>query len=383
MLVERVVLDAALGDIAEFINGAAFKPTDWEDSGAPIIRIQNLTDRTKPFNRTTRTVSDKVRVRVGDLLVSWSATLGVFVWDREEEGVLNQHIFRVVPDSALVLPAYLRHMLIGALADMGKHLHGATMLHVNRGEFLATRIPLPSLPEQRRIAAILDQADEVRIQRRRALALLDEFAESSFETLIGAGGGGTIKLSELADIQTGPFGSLLHREDYISDGIPLVNPMHIKRSRIVPNREFSITESKLTELERYALRPGDVVLGRRGEMGRAAEVLTSHGQLVCGTGSMIVRPKFGKATGAVLSRLLSSSAVRVQLEQAAQGVTMLNLNQAIVGGVMISAPDYPKQVRYAETRDDIDRQKLLLETHLAYLDELFDSLQNRAFVGEL
>lgn len=66
-----------LGDIARFVNGAAFKPTDWGDSGLPIIRIQNLTGTAEKFNYTTREVKPDLVVEIGDLLVSWSATLDV------------------------------------------------------------------------------------------------------------------------------------------------------------------------------------------------------------------------------------------------------------------------------------------------------------------
>lgn len=131
-----------LGDVADFINGAAFKPEDWGEDGLPIIRIQNLTDSSKPFNYTRRKVSEKLVVNPGDLLVSWSATLGVFQWNGPQ-GLLNQHIFRVLPDDALVDTNYLRHALERALDDMERHLHGATMKHVNRGEFLGTKISLP------------------------------------------------------------------------------------------------------------------------------------------------------------------------------------------------------------------------------------------------
>ncbi len=89
-------VSATLGDVADFLNGAAFKPEDWHDVGRPIIRIQNLTDHTKPINRTTRQLDSRYLVSPGDLLVSWSATLDAFIWDREESW-LNQHIFKVIP----------------------------------------------------------------------------------------------------------------------------------------------------------------------------------------------------------------------------------------------------------------------------------------------
>ena len=87
---------ARINDTGLYINGLAFKPTDWKQSGLPIIRIQNLTDPSKEFNFAKGDFPDEVLVRNGDLLVSWSATLEAFKWDRGE-GVLNQHIFRVIP----------------------------------------------------------------------------------------------------------------------------------------------------------------------------------------------------------------------------------------------------------------------------------------------
>lgn len=178
-------MTGSLGDVAEFINGAAFKPEDWGDEGARIIRIQNLTDPAKPYNRTMRDVSERIKVQPKDLLVSWSATLGVFEWNGPDVGYLNQHIFRVVPDERKVDKRYLRHALELALLDMRKHLHGATMLHVNRGEFLSTKLYLPSLSEQRRIAAILDKADALRTKRREVLDQLDSLAQSIFVEMFG------------------------------------------------------------------------------------------------------------------------------------------------------------------------------------------------------
>jgi len=87
---------AQLGDVAEYINGRAFKPSDWETSGRPIIRIQNLTSSTDTINRYSQQVDEKFLIKDGDFLISWSATLGAFIY-RGEDAVLNQHIFKVKP----------------------------------------------------------------------------------------------------------------------------------------------------------------------------------------------------------------------------------------------------------------------------------------------
>lgn len=174
-----------LGEVADFVNGAAFKPADWTGEGLRIVRIQNLTDPTKPYNRTTREVKDAIRVRSGDLLVSWSATLGVFEWDDPEDALVNQHIFRVVPNSTRVDKRYLKYVLDASIQSMERHVHGATMKHINRKEFLNTAVPLPPIEEQRRIAAVLDAADALRAKRRQALDKLDTLSQSIFIDMFG------------------------------------------------------------------------------------------------------------------------------------------------------------------------------------------------------
>ena len=149
---------ATVGETGRYINGVAFKPADWGKLGLPIIRIQNLTDPDKPLNRTTREVDAAYRIEAGDLLVSWSATLDAFVWDRET-GLLNQHIFKVVADENVAEKRFLFYLLKLAIGEMIKseHLHGSTMKHINRGPFLAHRVPLAPLAEQRRIVEEIEK----------------------------------------------------------------------------------------------------------------------------------------------------------------------------------------------------------------------------------
>lgn len=149
---------ATINDSGEYINGFAFKPNHREDTGLPIIRIQNLTDESKPLNRTNLNVSKEYHVKSGDLLVSWSATLDVFKWLRED-ALVNQHIFKVVPNSSLVEKDLLFYWLKNAIEELinTEHLHGSTMKHINRAPFLAHRIPIPPLNEQTRIVSKLEE----------------------------------------------------------------------------------------------------------------------------------------------------------------------------------------------------------------------------------
>jgi len=147
---------ATVDDLGTYVNGLAFRPSDWSASGRPIIRIQNLTGSEK-FNFTTRAVRQEVIVRKGDILVSWSATLDVFVWSGPE-AVLNQHIFKVIPSDHINDHSFLRWALKNAIEELwaSEHSHGTTMKHVNRGPFLAHLAKLPPSREQTRIAEAID-----------------------------------------------------------------------------------------------------------------------------------------------------------------------------------------------------------------------------------
>jgi len=138
---------STLGEIGEYLNGRGFKKSEWRETGRPIIRIQNLTGSGEAFNFYQGDAEERHVVRDGDLLVSWAATLGVYIW-RGPEAVLNQHIFKVRSHLDL---RFHRHLLSHVLADLLRQTHGSGMVHITKGRFDSTRVPVPPLAEQDRI----------------------------------------------------------------------------------------------------------------------------------------------------------------------------------------------------------------------------------------
>ena len=299
--------------------------------------------------------------------------------------LLNQRVCKISPRGESLDGRYLYHHLPILLKRIEDVTPFATVKHLSAKTLKAATMPLPPLPEQRRIATILDQADELRTKRQRALELLDELADSNFASLEAEieTSSGQVCIRDVADIQTGPFGSLLHREDYVLGSVPIVNPTHIVDGEIVPDPKLTVSIQKCEELAVFALRAGDVVLGRRGEMGRAAVVREGSLPLLCGTGSMILRPRDGRINGEVLATTIRSPKVRKSLEDAALGATMLNLNQRIVGDLYIALPGLDTQNAFANSSHRRRLQREVILGQITALDELFASLQHSAFRGEL
>ncbi len=144
-------------------------------------------------------------------------------------------------------------------------------------------------------------------------------------------------------IQTGPFGSQLHSEDYVEGGVPLINPSHIREGILLPKPEDSISESTAQRLSRHRMREGEVVFGRRGELGRCAVVRPEHHGWLCGTGSMLVRPIAALIDAEYLQLAASLSGAREWLQLQSVGSTMDNLNASILGRLPLPLPEISAQ----------------------------------------
>ena len=139
-----------------------------------------------------------------------------------------------------------------------------------------------------------------------------------------------VSLSSIAShVQIGPFGSLLHKADYILGGTPLVNPSHIRLGGIQPDRNLTVGADSLHRLKKYVLQEDDIVIGRRGEMGRCAVITGTESGWLCGTGSLFVRLLSSMNPG-FYSWVLGSQRVKDFLAASSIGTTMRNLNEGIL-----------------------------------------------------
>lgn len=265
-----------LGEVATYINGFAFKPDDWSEEGLPIIRIQDLTGNSYQMNRYAGDYNPKYEVNRGDVLISWSASLGVYVW-QGERALLNQHIFKVVFDKCEVDKSFYVHQVAAILEKAASQAHGATMKHLTKPVFDALPFYLPDLPTQQRIADTLDKVSEGIGLCRKMLGELDLMVKAKFVEMFGDPTGNSFNLSvkpmtEVCEIIDGDRGKNYPNADEFSDeGYCLfLNAKNVTASGFNFDNCMYITKEKDDILRKGKLSRGDVVLTTRGTIGNLA-----------------------------------------------------------------------------------------------------------------
>jgi type I restriction enzyme S subunit len=174
-----------LGDLATYVNGYAFKPADRGETGLPIIRIQDLTGNGYDLGFYNGEYPKKIEINNGDVLISWSASLGVYVWERGK-ALLNQHIFKVVFDKATVNKDYYVYAVRYNLKVMETKMHGATMKHIVKKDFDNVLVPFPSLKKQEEISETLTRLNNIIEKRKQQLQQLDELVKARFVELMNS-----------------------------------------------------------------------------------------------------------------------------------------------------------------------------------------------------
>lgn len=396
-----------LGDVAEFIRGITFKPSDVvsndTDGSVRCMRTKNVQDSidlSDVWSVDTGFVKRSSQyLRIGDILVSsanswnlvgkctwvpelsWPATFGGFV-----------SLLRAIPSK--VRARYLYRWFSSpstqaTLRSFGRQTTSISNLDLKRT--LNMELPLPDLAEQQRIVDTLDEVDELLARRHHSVVLADNLTQSIFLEMFGdtADGYRTVTVGDLAadrknSIRTGPFGSQLLHSEFVESGIPVLGIDNAVNNEFRWAKRRFITEVKYQKLSRYQVFPDDVIITIMGTCGRCAVVPEGIGVAINTKHLCCISLDRSKCLPEFLhSYFLMHPIARSYLQRTAKGAIMSGLNMNIIKAMPLALPPLAQQERYAAVAREIQDQKLRQLRHLGELEELFDSLQARAFRGEL
>jgi len=299
--------------------------------------------------------------------------------------------------------------LLGCLnnADIKPFVTGAAQPKLSQANLRQIEIPLPPLPIQRRIAGILSAYDELIENSQRRIKILEQMARGLYRewfvhfrfpgheghprvaSAVGEipAGWEVVDLASVCiegnGIQTGPFGSQLHAYDYSYEGVPVVMPKDIIGFRIQTDSIARIPEETADRLARHRMQPGDIVYGRRGDIGRRAYVMPHQAGWLCGSGSLRFRPDSRVVNGWYLFNYLGQDDVVGLIAGRAQGVTMPNLSAGVMASVPVTLPPRYIQDRFEHLTFPLAEAREILTDRIENLRRTRDLLLPRLLAGQV
>ncbi len=383
--------------LGRYVNGYPFKPDDWGDKGKPIIRIQDLTGSNDSPNYYDGDIDSKYHIKTGDILVSWAATLDAFIWNKGD-GLLNQHIFKAIPQEEKITSYFFFWMIKEAMQNMNNdNKHGIFMQHVTLDVFNNFSVPLPPLSEQKRIAtylfqkiseadimlddtlssitgykklkqAVITQAvtKGVRGEREMQDSGVEWIGQIPAEWVLG-------KLRNVGDTQNG----ISKSSEFFGKGFPFVSYSDVYKNYSLPSTVSGLVDSTSEEQKRYSVKKGDIFFTRTSET--IEEVGFS---CVCEkdipnatfAGFLIrVRPFSDKLYTPYAKYYFRSSHLRFYLVKEMNLVTRASLGQSLLKSMPVLLPPLEEQ---KEIADYLDTKCAEIDGLIAKKDQLAKELES-------
>ena len=382
-----MIEEVNLADVCDIIAGQSPPSSTYNQEGNGVPFFQGKAD----FGETYPTVrywcnSPKKMSKPDDILFSVRAPVGPTNINN-----INACIGRGLAAirCSNIQRNYLLHYLRGnedKIASLGT---GSTFKAITIGTLKELKIPLPPLDQQKKIAAILDAADAYRQKTKALIEKYDELKQSLFLDMFGDSSIFEHKLiSEIASdkkysLSSGPFGSNLTSKHYTESGIIILRGTNVTSGTLDLSNVKYVSEEKATELKRSELKPGDVVVVAVGSSGKALRIPDNLNRAIMSQNFNKISPNKKIVTSLYLEFCFNSQLVQNQFKREMTDTVRTFLSLTKIKGVSIPVPPLELQNQFADRVKAIEAQKAQAQASLAQAEDLFNSLLQRAFKGEL
>ncbi len=374
-----------LGDVATYINGYAFKPNQWSDTGIPIIRIQNLNDDDAQYNYCNNdNIPSKYLVNNGDILISWSASLGVYEW-LKNTAYLNQHIFKVVFDKLEISKYYFRYAVSSKIDHMVRNAHGATMKHIVKKDFDNTKIYYPPLQTQQQIVEELDCLTSIIEKQKKQLNELDNLAQSIFydmfgDPIVNEKGWDILNLNQIGNFKNG----LNFRKREKGHSIKVLGVGDFKDNKEIRDFKHIETVEISDEIsDDYLLKDEDIVFirsnGSKDLVGRCIIVFPNMQEITFSGFCIRFRRSDDNYISLFLLYLFKNEPFKRYYINRSNGCNINNISQTTLSIIPIPSPPLSLQQQFASKIEAIEKQKELIKKSIKETEDLFNSRMDYYF----
>ena len=369
-------------DICDLQNGRAFKPSDWGTTGLPIIRIQNLNDERAPFNYYSGKYNLAQEVDNGDLLFSWSGTpgtsFGAFLWNRGK-GVLNQHIFKVIP-KVEVEKTYLMYALNGNISTIISKAHGGVGLqHITKKELDEIEIQMVSISRQKEIVEILEKVSLLIFLRKQQLAKLDELVKARFVEMFGESEYPCNSLISLIIEGAGLSYGIVQPGDDGTGDMGVLRPVDFADGKIKTDSIKYIDRSLGNGFKKTELNGNELLITVRGTTGITALTDSRFKGMNVTRGIAVIRYDKKKVDPIYLNEYIKMEKSQQYIKEHTRGATLQQINLSELRDLEIVIPPLPLQRVFATFVERVDQQKQTVQQSLEKLELMKKALMQEFF----
>lgn len=379
--------------------GSNLKTDDYVDAGIPVLQGKNITNDTfRWFD--VRFVSEKKAndlmrssVRSGDILLIKIGSIGYSAIVDSLNGfdfaIIPANLVKITPNSDVIFTGYLHHWLTSPDAKnyLIRNASKTAQPALSLGKIRELPVPLPTLPEQRRIAAILDKANALRAKRREALAQFDRLAQSIFVEMFGdpkkhIEAGSTVGLAEVvAPTKLVTYGIVQAGPEF-PGGVPYIKTGDIKEGLILEGQLSHTSPEIAAAYRRSAISSGDIVMSIRATVGTTALVPPSldGANLTQGTARISPGPE---VHGLYLLNYLRTGSVQQWIQAQVKGATFREITLGKLRELPVVVPKPEVQRVFVARYSKVQKIKADATHQLSAAEQLFLGIQQRAFRGDL
>ncbi len=368
-----------LGDIATYVNGYAFKPSDRGDKGLPIIRIQDLTGNSYDLGYYDGVYPSKIEVNDGDILISWSGSLGIYIWNHGK-ALLNQHIFKVVFDKEEVNKQYYVFAVQYKLQEMISKTHGATMKHIVKKDFNNILIPVPTLEMQSKMASVLSKINTIISACQKQIKMLDELIKARFVEMFGTENDfDKWTCCTIGDVAEVCVGVVIKPKQYYTDkGIPAFRSLNIGELCVKDADWVYFTEEGHKINQKSIVHSNDVLVVRSGAPGTAC-VVTKEYDGYNAIDIIIAHPDNDRINSVFLAVFTNMPHGMNQIREKTGGAAQQHFNISGYKALRLMVPPIELQNQFAAFVAQIDKSKAVIQKSLDETQTLFDCLMQKYF----
>ncbi len=373
----------------------------------PYLRVANVQagylnlNEIKTIELPTRLVT-RYQLKQGDVLLTEGGDFDKLgrgtVWNSQIECCLHQnHVFAVRPNHNVLSSEFLSYLTgseYGRRYFLSCAKQTTNLASINSSQLKAFPVLLPSIEEQKRIVAVLKQADTAIDLTEQLIAAKQQRKKGLMQRLLTGqvrfpgfdGAWEKVNLGKIAiehdGIKTGPFGSQLHASEYVEKGVPVVMPKDLVNLRVSHRTIAQVSQDKADKLSHQLLQEGDIIFGRRGEIGRCALITEDDLPSLCGTGCLRFRPT-SSIDSSFIAYLLRLPKTIAWLNRNAVGQTMLNLNSSILRDLPLDIPELAEQKLIGDFFEKVDSEIQLLQQKRDLLQQQKKGLMQQLLTGKV